>query len=384
MRSCFYILALGFSLLTGCAQKAPESGKKGSTDEEEEEGDDGSPTKKTKGGGSTENASGQSSVPEEELARLFRDKPDFKKGDLDPITACDTLLKNVDLKDAVHPWPKKLKKMAIEALKVFPVQEEVLAAVHGFYMIDGEAIKGDLPNGAAGVACSRAKDAMGLILFDHTNFSGNYTPEDGAFHTSSDHVVNDIAGDLFIITFIHEMMHSIDRKHYQTLAGEFSRPRETLMTQSWTSFEDRKYKDISIFALADNAKPHVHRGLACSRGQWILPPEPAFALAASAQTDADGLEYLEKKTNHIAPYTMTNPLEDFAETLTIYYFGTRFDAWPSWKAYDVDLNEEAPEESKLLYSFETDKVIKTSKKHRTKMCKYAAQVFKEDCEDKLP
>jgi hypothetical protein len=125
--------------------------------------------------------------------------------------------------------------------------------------------------------------------------------------------------------------------------------------------------------------------VACDVGRLPVPPTSELSLTeASARQEAADLEYMASQTNFIAAYAMANALEDFAHTVTIYYFGTRGRGWPEAKTYDLDMTTTIPNETKLLYAFDAGKVIETSAPHRKKMCALVELVFDERCNEKLP
>lgn len=315
-----------------------------------------------------------------EAIDLFRDEVDFEITDFDYITGCGELFKDVKISSKLSKWPDSLKQTLAAELEKFPALDRVLDSVHGYYLID-EGAMGDINSGApAGLACG-ADDGLGFIFLSKQLYL-EIDPTEYSY--SSEYTKAFQPGDYRISTLIHETLHAIDSRYFVNHdTGQFVSQRQDAAEYSWKGFDDSKYNDISVLALTRHTPNAPHRG-PCIKRHHHGEAFPSFSLKSSPKEEAEDLEYMAEKTNFIAPYSMANSAEDFAETLTVYYIGTRSGEWPRWKTYDMSIINTQPKEGKLLYEFDSKEVITKSASHREKMCALAKLVFDENCESKLP
>jgi hypothetical protein len=83
---------------------------------------------------------------------------------------------------------------------------------------------------------------------------------------------------------------------------------------------------------------------------------------------ANELKDLQDRSNFIVPYSLASPAEDFAETLTVYYFGVYYQ---SWQKRTVSAGKQP------LFVHDTEKILQTKTQHIDKTCAAAELIFDE-------
>lgn len=327
-----------------------------------------------------------------DMQELFLDSVSFEKSEFSYVGGCDNLFKDVDFPKELHAWPAKLKQELVQTLVDFNQGKMISESIRAYYLINAQTMAGasavdsDDPAGAAGLFCPGKDGAKGMVFLSYKTFVTDASL-DSEIGLSSSYTTSDQGVPYHYATLIHESLHAIDFKFFiGAKTGDYLGDRLAASKLSWNTYDDSKYNSISVMALADaSTLPGVGRKFEpCIWSKTFYSRNIGFGLTADARTEAADLKYMATKTNYIAPYTMANGNEDFAESLTIYYFGTRAKKWPKWRTYDQDLTVNTPDPSKLIYTFDAGRVIKTSKAHRKKLCALAELIFAEDCEAKLP
>ena len=91
----------------------------------------------------------------------------------------------------------------------------------------------------------------------------------------------------------------------------------------------------------------------------------------------DDFRYLKEESNFLTPYSTVNPIEDFAETLSLYAMGKVYGDYNRVEVYSDDLTRSPPEDR--LYNFSVGELIDDSGDHRDKVCQYVETVLGQDC-----
>lgn len=366
--------AMAFALL-GCGASESEREKNGG------EKGKGSAIEETTGTDDTSSL-GQS------LTSLFRDEIDFEIADLDGDIPCTPVEdRKSTVKNETVAWPAELRRFIVSYMKTMPIAEKLPEAIHGFYLVESKVLEQDV----GGIACFRASVKKGAIfvnvrhavdLREETGI-GTYSQAEGVSDT---YVLLEMR-DLAASTIVHEAMHAVDFKFYQFGAAGEVKKREDLFDLSWAEYDKPKDAEkISILALNDApAEGHATAQLAAGRRTYRGCPIRSYTgngyglTAASATKLAEELKYLAEDTNFIVPYTMANAIEDFAESLTVYHFLTRYEKADRRRVYDQDLTKVAPEDATLLYDADVIKIVEENAKQKSKLCEFAEIVFEEAC-----
>jgi hypothetical protein len=323
-------------------------------------------------------------IAHDQWAGLFKDGPDFAIKDLrEGHTDCSDIIQRAAdrngnvVPDAFLPWPAELKAFLVAELEQFPARSTIFDSVAGYYLVKGKILYDGSPNNpTAGLACDRG-DHKGLIFLSERTF---VTQRQGAglgkwqeIDYTADQFVRVHSGDNAALTLIHESMHAIDTRHFRD--GNAGVARRAAMEQSWVNATTPRSNRIATLALDNGVKARLpnERGRACS---WALTAGRNLSLAAgnrppTAKELADGLRYLAEKTNFIVPYTEANSAEDWAESLTVYYYGTLYrglDGHGSWQRRVVK------DGKKELYTADTERIAQQPQ-HVSKLCGLARLVF---------
>ena len=306
------------------------------------------------------------------MADLFHDEMQFTREDLiNGSTNCSDMLDEAHIEDRIVTWPTELKTYFLKVLSRFPKQELISQSVHGIYLVtDASMIDRKNSTTAAGLACDRGGDFKGIIFLNYNSMVkkrsalGIGTWQDST--SKSNKFIDVSEGDGAAITLMHEIFHAIDIKMFMHGTPEDIQKRVDVKNKSWIGNEP-KFKRGAILALSDSDSPD---SLAHDR-HCTHPIHTGLGLTSIADPNAlaTELEYLQEETNFIVPYTMASPAEDFAETLTVYYFGVYYQ---SWQKRTVSFEE------KPLFVHDTELILRTKSKHTIKTCAAAELVF-GDC-----
>ncbi len=303
------------------------------------------------------------------LDDLFHDTMQFTRDDLQTgSTNCTDILDEGHIEDRIITWPSEVKNYFLENLSKFPNPDLISQSVHGIYLVtDATLYDQKSKTTAAGLACDRGSDFKGIIFLNYNSVIKRRSSLGiGAWQetrSKTNKYIDIIEGDTASITLMHEIFHAIDIKLFMHGTPENLQKRENLKSKSWIG-DEPIFKRGPIIALngsddasadsTDHRCTHpIHSGLSLTAG-------------SSAEELAAELKRLQEQTNFIVPYTMASPAEDFAETLTVYYFGVFHQ---SWQKRTVSF------EKKPLFVHDTESILRTKKQHIDKTCALAKLVF---------
>jgi hypothetical protein len=312
--------------------------------------------------------SGVADAESTELEDLFRDSMDFDVSDVrNGSTNCTDIVDRADVPALITKWPVELKSFLTGVLKKFPSQAMIKAALHGIYLVPNSALYDEQTKStSAGLACDRGSDYKGLIFLNYDSVIRkrsrgqvdqwqNSTSVTGQYLTT-------VEGDAAAVTLMHEVFHTIDNKLFVHGTNDALQRRQSFLGQSWVGDKPR-YERGSILALNDTAS----EGRELRRCRHTQSTGTMLTGAMEdAESMAEELRNLAENTNFIVPYTMASPSEDFAESLTVYYFGTYY---RSWQKRTVAF------EKKTLFVHDTERILDTKQQHKTKVCAAATMIF---------
>jgi hypothetical protein len=310
----------------------------------------------------------ENSPSESALNDLFHNEMRFTRDDLmNGATNCSDILDEDHIEDHILSWPPELRSYFLDVLSEFPGLELISNSVHGIYLVTDESLQDPINNTtAAGLACDRGSDFKGIIFLNYNSMvkkrleKGIGTWQES--RTKSHKFVNVNQGDGAAITLLHEIFHAIDIKMFMHGNAENFARRTDLKNKSWVG-NVPKFKRGNIFALSDDNQDNLAEDRRCTH-----PEHTGLGLTTNvdAKSLASELIYLQEQTNFLVPYTMASPAEDFAETLTVYYFGIYYQ---SWQKRTVSV------EKKPLFVHDTELILRTKKQHIEKTCAAAELVF---------
>jgi hypothetical protein len=319
-----------------------------------------------------------------QLAGLFRNEVAFTIPELTGgKTNCDDIVHAPNLADALVPWPGELKAFLLGELRQLPIKAQVVEAVFAIYLVRPEVLADEDGTAAAGLACDRGTDYKGIIFLNANTFlNDRKTKGIGSWQdlrsVQAQHVLLQ-SGDNAALTLFHEIMHAIDNKLFVNSLSDATRgQRAEIAALSWTDHTTPRYERISLLSLTGDEEDALLEG-GCATRSKAAPPRaeapPTLALAGQTgeQLAAD-LKLLAEKTNFIVPYTTVTAAEDWAETLTIYYYGMYRSSWQTRSVYRENIASTGLDGATLLYDHKTQDIIKTPLQ-RDKVCKMAELVF---------
>jgi hypothetical protein len=303
---------------------------------------------------------------------LFHDQMQFTRDDLiSGSTNCSDIINELHIEDAIVTWPNELKDYLLEVLNRFPKPEIISQAVHGIYLVTDNALVDEVSNTtAAGLACDRGSDFKGIIFLNfNTMIRKRNSIGVGIWQnsrTKSNKHVEVSEGDLAAITLMHEIFHAIDIKMFSHGSTADLQKRTNFKNRSWVGNEP-KFKKGAIVALnGQDFTDELTRHRRCTH-----PIHSGFSFAntdADPKSLAEELKDLQDRSNFIVPYSMASPAEDFAETLTVYYFGVFYQ---SWQKRVVSAGK------KPLFVHDTENILRTKPQHIEKTCAAAELIFGE-------
>jgi hypothetical protein len=205
----------------------------------------------------------------------------------------------------------------------------------------------------------------------------------GAWYETENLVHNSVLenhGDQTLFTLIHELFHAIDLVHYIGSTNEANKAGRKVVTDlSWNSLTSPKYARTGVLALTPFAIPVVPKPVTTD----TLREHFVFSLHDDADDQMADYKTLATKTNFLTPYSSANAIEDFADTLATYYFGTRYNSWMLRSVFAADLTVTPVSQAHLLYVFDTRQIVHNSEPHKDKACRMAELVFGENCSNYL-
>jgi hypothetical protein len=320
------------------------------------------------GNGNANSLTGSSDAKGTVISDLFRDALDFNPQDVrEGSTNCTDIIDNPDVAGLFLKWPDQLKTYLSDILDKFPSQQLIKAAVHGIYLVPNSAMYDPTTKtSSAGLACDRGSDFKGLIFLNYNSVvqkrSRLGVGDWQASQSISNAYISVTEGDAAAVTLIHELFHAIDNKLFQHGSPENLGKRHAFQSQSWIG-DAPKYARGMILSLNEAGTGNAPARRCKHSGKTVLQ---LLGAREDAQGLAQELQDLQEKTNFIVPYTMASPSEDFAETLTVYYFGAYY---RSWQKRVVSF------EKQPIFIHDTEFIIKTKQQHKSKICAAANLVF---------
>ncbi len=292
----------------------------------------------------------------------------FSREDLiNGSTNCSDILDETHIEDQIISWPPELRAYFLEVLSRFPKLELISNSVHGIYLVTDESMKDSINNTtAAGLACDRGGDFKGIIFLNYNSVVKKRLAKGVGIwqesRTKSHKFIDVNEGDGAAVTLMHEIFHAIDIKMFMHGNADDLQKRRDLKNKSWVG-NVPKYRRGAILALSDGNQEIFGQDRRCTH-----PEHTGLGLTSSvdAKSLASELKYLQEQTNFLVPYTMASPAEDFAETLTVYYFGSYYQ---SWQKRTVSF------ENKPIFVHDTKLILRTKKHHIDKTCAAAELIF---------
>lgn len=305
--------------------------------------------------------------------------------------------KDLGFKPVASKWPSKLKKFLAKELEKLPVHEEILQHVTGIYLMDTTTDEGFAA--VAGVVCGAdaGTDKVPVVL--DLKMLTSEREKEGAIDQlikyktyeegkkDRSYIVGD-DGDYGLQTLIHELMHVYDLVYVPNSGDkDLIAAHKAANALAWKSLSEDRYGVEDKFGLTGfglTEETSLSSILyECSKGHSLHNIKAAKSMGGGLGlvdfkrdlNDGELHKFLIEKTSFINQYSSTNRVEDFAETFTIYFSGTRFKDWSKRIYYDFDDEGNRSE----IYDFSAKKVAETSKLHRKKMCAFAKYVLDEDC-----
>ena len=317
----------------------------------------------------------------DEILFLFKEDADIDPVDLDGgTTRCLSLGTADTFADAVEPWPTGLRALLASELEKFPEFDLVEGAVEGIYLAKASLLTrpGSTTAGTVGgIMCDTDDDERGYVFINYDlavtkrKNSGPlhvYQPYSGILgpHEFSSQ------GDITVYTMIHEIFHAIDLTYFSSDSDEYA-DRIEIAEMAWSDPVTSIFETVDIFAHADgDTHTHTHDCIG-SHGMFLVPETPEELEAA--------YRHLAEETNYITPYSQANHFEDFADTLSNWYFLEIYDEKLVRTVYSSDLLSTLPADADILYTFDTAEILEESTDHREKMCAMVNLVFSDQtCE----
>lgn len=299
-------------------------------------------------------------------------------------------------------WPGKLKKFLGKELQKLSVAGKILKHVTGIYLVDTTGSEG-LPI-VGGVVCGADASVdkvpvimdLAMMTKDREKLGSIDKPVKYLTYTKGEEENSYIVGhdgDYGVQTLIHELMHVYDIVYVPNSGDEkLISAHKSGNAVAWKSLSEDKFGvvdkfGLTSFGLSDSEPTAMQLLYECSkkrknRSSTHMDGDGGLTLADSDPFKRDGSdgelhEFLIKNTSFINQYSSTNRIEDFAESFTVYFTGTRNQDWPERTYYKFDdANNGA---RSLVFKFDAKESASTSKLHRKKMCDFAKYVLGENC-----
>lgn len=162
------------------------------------------------------------------------------------------------------------------------------------------------------------------------------------------------------------IFHAIDNKLFKHGSLDAFSKRQAFKNLSWLDEKPRTARG-QIFSLTADSPTDETQIQRCSLADpTFFSLTTAKPTAEEASEIANELKNLAEKSNFIVPYTLASSSEDFAETLTVYYFGAYLNNWQK-----RDVRFDGPS----IYLHDTEAIVKTKQQHKSKICAAAKLVF---------
>jgi hypothetical protein len=350
-------------------------------------------------GGDSSNNDGEinnnsGSAPDATTLSFFKDRVDFTAAELtDGVSNCSFVTDKASrLSSLIIPWPDDLKEFLARELKNrFPLQASMSDFLAGMYLVKDELFD-DATNsgdggGYAGLTCDRGKDNKGLIflaeeILVNQRKKGGLGKWQSMQGVQYDYMLVEVPDQAFF-TLVHEIFHAVDMKLFvQTKDTKSLQERDESIRLAWAEYDVPKWSRISMTTLKEVDMLAAYRSarkkypLACRAKNQL----PGLQLKDyTAQEIKTELSHLKNDTNFLVPYAMVNAAEDYAETMAAYVVGSSAKQWDKRIVYSQPIGDTLSGLTEI-YRHDSGDIIKTSSKHRDKMCFFAEMTFGGNCD----
>lgn len=329
---------------------------------------------------------------------VFLDKPSSKDEKLAQECAEQLGLEKFRFKK----WPAELKTFLAKKMGDFKATDKILQHLSGLYLADSKDSAGQ--SLIAGLVCGVDGIATRVPLIIDYETMVTSRKKHGALNKVTKYLLHEKGqekisyivgdeGDFGLQTLFHELMHIYDLVYIpQSATAEERAAHKEANRIAWKSMTEDKHGIVDTYGLTGFALAAAEPSpsqilLECSKRRRQKPHRSSEGMSLTADDDPfkrdsnDGAfhKLLIEKTSFINQYSSTNQSEDFAESVAIYFTGTRYSDWPSKVYYDFDKNDRRTE----VFDFDAEYVAKNSSRHRKKMCAFAKYVLGESCDGKL-
>ena len=296
-------------------------------------------------------------------------------------TDCLGIDNAANFNDVVEPWPPGLKAFLAAEISKFPEFDLVTGSVAGFFLAKSSFLSApDLPeNGTiAGIMCSVGGEQRGYVFLNSKLYvndrqaKGPLENYQSVKELVSPYVLSE-HGDQALYTLVHEIFHAIDQAYFMENQDSTKiSGRVAVFDMAWQGSGESIDDRADIYARRVSLSGHI-----CSPKFFSLAPENPDELAAEYRK-------IVENTNFISPYSQSNPFEDFADTLATWYFKNVLDNGLVRTVFSDDLTAVPLANARQLYKFDTKEILRTSARHRSKVCAMVDLVFaSQDCESQL-
>jgi hypothetical protein len=271
-------------------------------------------------------------------AELLRDTPLHSISDLQSTDTASCAHKNGVIRGDTKylAWPANLKSAAVGAAEKLPNISEILTKVEGIYWVE------NTDEEYVGLMCVNGLTGQ-VVIWIHSRAISENQPQD---------LISEVR-----TTVIHELAHAIEYFKWGEFVFEPEKsPFLEFKNFSWAVDESPKYKAIPVYYTLHGEE------------SAMMLADADLSQSSDPQIGSD-MQYLERSTNFLSPYASANSKEDFAETLSIYFMGTRFNEW-STVTYQAGRSASV---------FDTERLAKSDPRRRQKICAAAKLAFGEDC-----
>lgn len=215
---------------------------------------------------------------------------------------------------SVASWPQDIKKALITEFTRFPLNKQLYQYLDAIYLVETNGAQDGEPGGLATLAKSGEKRAIVIISYSGLRRAAS------VYGKNSIAIAANYLSDQYFMylldTLVHETMHSLDYAVKNEIDFVYA-------------LHDNK---SNIAALCANPSP------TCTRFNLA---NLSFSFLSYVGDDGEiSIEtYFSPRqgiNNFVTDYARANIFEDWAETMSVYYMGTRYDFWRE-ENYSSDL-----------------------------------------------
>lgn len=345
-----------------------------------------------------------------QVSSLFKDTSDFQPADLKSgFIACAALEDLATDNETVIAWQPLMRSYLTAELMKFPNHDLLFSSVSGIYLTSAANLEnknGKRKGRVGGITCQNSASKKSVIFLNEEEFVSvpKMTIKVGSWYETANLVhasVLENHGDQTLYTLIHELFHAIDLVHFVSSSDPQRKlDRQRITNMSWNSLTESKFQNTGVSALTGSSADmdpatlkkyfsfsiHESTDLALmitDESGSVQPEKTDEDIVTEAKKQASIYTTLTQKTNFLTPYSSVNAIEDFADTLAAYYFGTRYNSWMVRKIFNRDLSITPLSQAELLYTFDTEVIAQNSPAQKEKACLMARLIFSENCENYL-